>query len=314
MTLGTLAGERVLVTGGAGFIGSHLVEGLLADGAVVRVLDDLSTGKPGNLTRPADVELMVGDIRNPALCERACAGVRVVFHEAAICSVPRSLQDPGSTIAINVSGAANVFAAARASGADRVVYASSSSVYGDSTRLPQREGEEGEPLSLYAVSKRMDEELAASYARCFGMTLVGLRYFNVCGARQDPNGPYAAVVPRFFDACAKGEPPIIFGDGLQTRDFVYVGDVVRANLLAATAKLTGASVMNIGGGNAVTVNDLAEAICRVSGRSDLTPIHEPARAGDIVHSVADCTRAAELLGFRAAMSLADGLARIAADR
>ncbi len=304
-----IAGARVLVTGGAGFIGSHLVEGLLARGARVRVLDDLSTGSRGNV--PAEAELMVGDIRDLDACRRACQSARFVFHEAAICSVPRSMNDPGTAIAINVTGTANVLSAAREAGAERVVFASSSSVYGDSAASPQREGEEGAPLSIYAVSKRMDEELAAAYAGMFGMTIVGLRYFNVFGARQDPNGPYAAVVPRFFEAVRAGRAPRIFGDGLQTRDFVYVGDVVRANLLAAAADLRGSVAMNIGAGRATTVVDLAAAIGRIAGRPDLSAVHDPERAGDIRHSVADVARAAQLLGFKAEMALVDGLARMA---
>ncbi len=306
-----LHGTRVLVTGGAGFIGSHLVGGLLEAGALVRVLDDLSTGSRRNLER-CDVELVVGDVRDPAACIDACDGVELVFHQAAICSVARSMDDPATTIAINVAGTANVLAAARARAVSRVVYASSSSVFGDAAGLPQREGEEGVPQSIYALSKRMDEELADSHARAFGMTIVGLRYFNVFGPRQDPNGPYAAVVPRFFEACRRGERPVIYGDGLQTRDFIDVRDVVRANLLAATASLRGAYALNIASGLPTSVASLAERIAGLAGRPDLVARHEPARAGDIPHSVADTRRAKELLRFEVAHPLDDGLAALAA--
>lgn len=324
-TLAAIEGARVLVTGGAGFIGSHLVDGLVELGARVRVLDDLSSGKRDNLARHgSEVELLVGDIRDAATCLRATEGVSLVFHEAALGSVPRSMSDPATTLAVNVAGTANVFAAARTAGVARVVYASSSSVYGDSETLPKREGEEGKPLSPYALSKWMNEELAACYARCFDMSFVGLRYFNVFGPRQDPNGPYAAVVPRFFAACAAGVAPVIFGDGAQSRDFTYVGDVVRANLLAATVPLPcaignvpgaaggGSIIANIGAGGSTTVSELAETLCRVAGDGTLRPEHAPARPGDILHSTADASRALQLFGFAAEVPLREGLARIAA--
>ncbi len=317
-TFAALDGARVLVTGGAGFIGSHLVDGLVELGARVRVLDDLSSGKRENLGQHGHaVELLVGDIRDASTCLRAIEGVSLVFHEAALGSVPRSMHAPATTLAVNVAGTANVFAAARTAGVARVVYASSSSVYGDSETLPKREGEEGKPLSPYALSKWMNEELAACYARCFDMSFVGLRYFNVFGPRQDPNGPYAAVVPRFFAACAAGAAPVIFGDGAQSRDFTYVGDVVRANLLAATATLPSAAgggsiVANIGAGGSTTVSELAETLCRVAGDGTLRPQHAPARPGDILHSTADASRARQLFGFAAEVPLREGLARIAA--
>jgi nucleoside-diphosphate-sugar epimerase len=300
----------VLVTGGAGFIGSHLVDDLLDRGAEVRVLDDFSTGRRENLRQCAKrIELIEGDIRDVEICRRACAGAHYVFHEAALGSVPRSMEDPARTLAVNVAGTANVFAAARDAGVARVVYASSSSVYGDSERLPKCEGQEGRALSPYALSKQMDELLADTFARCFGMTLVGLRYFNVYGPRQDPNGPYAAVVPRFFAACSTGQPPTIFGDGSQSRDFTFVGDVVRANLLAASAsELSGARVFNIGAGGATTVTDLAWHIIRASGAS-LEPAYATPRAGDVAHSKADASAAERDLGFRANVTLNQGLLR-----
>jgi nucleoside-diphosphate-sugar epimerase len=308
MDASSFSNALVLVTGGAGFIGSHLVEGLAKAGARVRVLDDLSTGKRDNLARARGIELLEGDIRDVEVCRRACQGVAHVFHQAALGSVPRSMDDPSTTIAVNVAGTANVFAAARDAGVTRVVYASSSSVYGDSETLPKREGEEGAPLSPYALSKVMDEELAEVYARCYGMSFVGLRYFNVYGPRQDPAGPYAAVVPRFFAACASGEPPVIFGDGEQKRDFTYVGDVVRANMLAALARVSGAQVVNIGAGGSTTVTELADTIVRVT-KSGVRPRYVDERAGDVRFSQADTRRARELLGWQAEIQLADGLAK-----
>src|SRR5262245_39452117 len=233
----------VLVTGGAGFIGSHLVDALLERGAKVRVLDSFATGFRRNLEHCASrIELLEGDIRDTGTCRRASEGTQYVFHQAALGSVPRSVDDPATSIAVNVAGTANVFAAARDAGVSSVVYASSSAVYGDSERMPKREGQEGRPLSPYATSKWMNEELAEVYTRCYGIRFVGLRYFNVYGPRQDPSGPYAAVVPRFFEAAAERRAPVIFGDGLQSRDFTFVADVVEANLLAAGTKADGAHV------------------------------------------------------------------------
>jgi nucleoside-diphosphate-sugar epimerase len=300
----------VLVTGGAGFIGSHLCDALVDRGAKVRVLDNLSTGKRENLARSRDrVELIEGDIRDLAACRRACEGVAIVFHQAALGSVPRSMADPATSIAINVAGTANVLAAARDAAVSRVVYASSSSVFGDSERLPKREGEEGRPLSPYALSKRMNEELGDVFSRAFGLAAVGLRYFNVYGPRQDPSGPYAAVVPRFFDACARGEAPTIFGDGSQSRDFTFVEDAVRANLLAAGAPVERCGrAYNVGSGRAATVVDLARAIAALMGVTS-QPRFEPARAGDVMRSLASTADAEEALGFRAAVMLEEGLRR-----
>ena len=299
----------VLVTGGGGFIGSHLVDGLLDRGASVRVLDNFATGFRRNLEHCAsDIELIEGDIRDLEVCKRAAAGVRYVFHQAALGSVPRSVDDPATSIAVNVAGTSNVFAAARDAGVRSVVYASSSAVYGDSERMPKREGQEGRPLSPYATSKWMNEELAEVYARCYGMRFVGLRYFNVYGPRQDPGGPYAAVVPRFFEAAGLRRAPVIFGDGLQSRDFTFVADVVEANLLAADTAADGAHVCNIGAGSTTTVKELADSICRIMG-SDVLAIHEPPRAGDVRHSQADASRARELFGFKALTSLDEGLTR-----
>ncbi len=304
------SGARVLVTGGAGFIGSHLVDALLGRGARVRVLDDLSNGKRANLAHCADrIEFVEGDIRDPGTCAGACREVGVVFHQAALGSVPRSMKDPSSSIAVNVGGTANVFAAARDAGVRRVVYASSSSVYGDSTRLPKREGEEGRPLSPYALSKVVDEELAEVFARCYGLELVGLRYFNVYGPRQDPDGPYAAVVPLFFRAYLTGAAPIIFGDGAQSRDFTFVADAVAANLLGAAAPSSACGkAYNVAGGNQTSVNDLAEAVRQAVGAGP-PPKHEPPRAGDVLHSAADLSLSGRELGYAPRVGLAEGLRR-----
>lgn len=300
----------VLVTGGAGFIGSHLCDALVQRGARVRVLDNLSTGKLGNIERSFDrVDFIEGDIRDREACRRACEGAAIVFHQAALGSVPRSMEDPATSLAVNVSGTANVFAAAREAGARRVVYASSSSVFGDSDRLPKREGEEGRPLSPYALSKRMNEELGDLFTRVFGLETVGLRYFNVYGPRQDPRGPYAAVVPRFFDACARGEAPTIFGDGAQSRDFTFVADAVRANLLAAGAPASRCGrAYNVGAGRTASVLELATAISDVMGVS-LPPKHEPPRAGDVRHSLASTADAEEALGYVAQVTLLEGLSQ-----
>jgi len=299
-------GLSVLVTGGAGFIGSHLVDALLARGARVRVLDDFSTGRRENLP---DVDVIEGDIRDARVCRAACTGMDYVFHQAALGSVPRSLVDPASTMAVNVTGTANVFAAAREAGVRRVVYASSSSVYGDAGAVVKREGEEGRPLSPYAASKVMGEEMAEVFSRCFGQELIGLRYFNVYGPRQSPDGPYAAVVPRFFRSCLEGEAPVIHGDGEQSRDFTYVGDAVLANLLAAGAPPEACGrAFNVARGERTTVNELAARVRELAG-SGAPPRHEPPRPGDVLHSQADPSLAQDRLGFRAGVDLRAGLER-----
>jgi nucleoside-diphosphate-sugar epimerase len=303
---------RVLVTGGAGFIGSHLVEALVARKARVRVLDNFCTGRRENLSDCLDqIELLEGDILDADACRRACEGVEVVFHEAALGSVPRSLKDPATSLAVNIQGTVQVMVAAKSAGAKRVVYASSSSVYGDSTVMPKREGQEGRPLSPYALSKRVDEEVADTFARCYGMELIGLRYFNVYGPRQDPSGPYAAVVPRFFQACVQGVAPTIYGDGTQSRDFTFVQDVVEANLLAAAAPTAACGrAYNVGAGNSVSVNDLATLICEITG-AKVSPRYEPARSGDVPFSLASTEDVRAALGFQAKFSISEGLRRTA---
>jgi nucleoside-diphosphate-sugar epimerase len=302
-----LDGVPVLVTGGAGFIGSHLVDALLARGARVRVLDDLSTGRRENLSD--SVELVEGDIREARVCRAACSGVAYVFHQAALGSVPRSISDPATTVAVNVTGTANMFAAARDAKVRRVVYASSSSVYGDAESILKREGEEGRPISPYAASKVVNEELADVFARCYGMEMVGLRYFNIYGPWQAPDGPYAAVIPRFFRACLAGEAPVIYGDGGQSRDFTFVEDAVLANLLAAGAPAEACGrAYNVARGERTTVAELAERVREAVG-SGLPPRHEPPRPGDVPHSQADPSAAEARLGFRARVGLREGLER-----
>ncbi len=303
-------GKSVLVTGGAGFIGSHLVETLAGFGAVVRVLDDLSSGHKANL-EPAmakgRVELRVGDIRDLDTCHSACLGQAVVFHQAARGSVPRSLEDPATTIAVNVMGTANVLTAARDAAVERTVYASSSSVYGDSDVLPKREGEEGQPLSPYALSKVMNEQLAGVFGSCFGLECIGLRYFNVYGPRQDPEGPYAAVIPRFLKACLAGRRPLVFGDGAQSRDFTFVGDAVAANLLAGQASSSSCGrAYNVGSGRRSTILELAEKIGALTSAPSGVDF-QPPREGDVLHSCADLRRVAEL-GYRPGTTLEEGLA------
>lgn len=303
-------GLPVAVTGGAGFIGSHLVDALVERGAKVTVLDDLSTGFEANLEGARSrVRFLKGDIRDFEACRAAVEGSGYVFHLAARGSVPRSMADPVPTIDINVRGTATVFAACRDAKIPAVIYASSSSVYGDSTTLPKREGAEGRPLSPYALSKVAGEQLAEVFSRCYGMRILGLRYFNVFGPRQDPNGPYAAVVPRFFSAIRRGEAPVIYGDGEQSRDFTYVSDVVHANLLAAGAP-DGAwgRAYNVAPGGGATITALARAILAACGGGP-APVHSTPRPGDILHSRADSSAAASAFGFRAEVSLEEGIRR-----
>jgi nucleoside-diphosphate-sugar epimerase len=306
--ISALYGRSALVTGGAGFIGSHLVDALVAAGVSIRVLDHLSSGRRENLADAVKaIDFIEGDIRDLPTVRSACEVTELVFHLAAVGSVPRSMRDPAHTFAANVGGTANVFAAARDAGVHRVIYASSSSVYGDSETLPKREGEEGRPLSPYALSKRMNEELADAFTRCYGMELIGLRYFNVFGPRQDPEGPYAAVIPRFFAACLRGEGAVIYGDGKQSRDFTFVADAVAANLQAATAPSEACGrAYNVAGGRAVKVLELARAVLEIVG-GGAPPRHEPPLPGDIRHSLADLTRTRSGLGYEATTDLATGL-------
>jgi UDP-N-acetylglucosamine/UDP-N-acetylgalactosamine 4-epimerase len=308
-------GRTVLVTGGAGFIGSHLVENLLERGIQVRVLDNLSSGKKENLlnlgtgqwSADKDFELIQGDIRDQDAVTKAAAGVDAIFHEAALGSVPRSVEDPATTQHVNADGTLNVMLAARHHGIGRVVYASSSSVYGNSEALPKREGEEGFPLSPYALTKQVNESYARLFHDLYGLETVGLRYFNVYGPRQDPTSQYAAVIPLFISRLLSKKPPTIHGSGQQSRDFTFVADVVEANLCALDAPVSAlGSAYNIGRGDRVTILELIQALQDLL-RTDVIPVHDPPRAGDVMHSSADCSRARAMLGFSAKYTLKEGL-------
>lgn len=308
MPIPNLEGVGVLVTGGAGFIGSHLVDEVLARGARVRVLDNLATGLEQNLAHlEGTIEWHRADLRDLEACRRAVDGMELVFHQGALGSVPRSLEDPATSIAVNVGGTTNLFTACRDAGARRVVYASSSSVYGDHPGLPKVEGREGSPLSPYALSKRICEEVCEVFTRCFGVEIVGLRYFNVYGPRQRPDGPYAAVIPRFFDAYRTSKAPKIFGDGEQSRDFTFVADAVRANLLAAGAPASSCGrSYNVAAGQRTTLNELVFSIRELMGGGDEPRYDEP-RAGDVRHSLANLDQAEAGIGYRPLCELAEGL-------
>ena len=300
-----------LVTGGAGFIGSHVVRRLLADGRPVRVVDDLSTGSLDNLSGVLDqVDVIRGDLSDPDVAERAVQGVDTAFHLAALGSVPRSLLDPWRSHVANVDATVRLLVAAQRAGVRRVVYSSSSSVYGDTPTLPKGEAVEPLPRSPYAASKLSGEQYVLSFARGGLVEGVALRYFNVFGPRQDPNGPYAAVIPAFFEAALRGGTASVNGDGLQTRDFTFVDNVVDANLAAATgpaARVSG-QVVNIGAGGRTSLLDLLGMMEQVTGRSILTA-HRPARAGDVKDSLADLTRAHAVLGYTPRVTLREGLER-----
>jgi UDP-glucose 4-epimerase len=302
--------DLVLVTGGAGFIGSHLVRGLLARGARVRVLDDLSSGKRANLADVAqDVDLRVADVRDPAACASACAGVSVVYHQGARPSVPRSVDDPQGSFDVNVVGTHNLLLAARAAGARRLVFASSSSVYGHQPELPKHERMPPMPASPYAAQKLAAEQLGLAFARSMGLEVVALRYFNVFGPRQDPQSAYAAVIPAFATALLSGQAPTIHGDGEQTRDFTFVDDVVRANLAAGERPGASGNTVNVAAGRRTSLLDLFRHLARLTGREDVTPVHTPTRQGDVRDSLASIDLAREVIGWRPEVTLEDGLRR-----
>jgi UDP-glucose 4-epimerase len=302
---------KALVTGGGGFIGSNLVRALLARGDDVRVLDNFSTGSRANLAGlEHDVHLVEGDLRSYERVHAAVRGVEVVFHQGALPSVPRSVQDPLTTTAVNIEGTLNVLLAARDEGVRRIVNASSSSVYGNTGALPRVETQAPDPISPYAVAKLAAERFCTSFSRVYGMEIVSLRYFNVFGPRQDPTSQYAAVLPRFIRAVAAGEQVTIYGDGEQSRDFTFVDNVVGANLLAADAQGVGGEILNIATGGSVTVNALADAIGELLGKQ-VEKAYEPAREADVRASWADVAEAKRLLGFEPQIDFADGLRRTA---
>lgn len=299
---------QALVTGGAGFIGSHLVDALLAAGARVRVLDDLSSGHADNLAQAAAAELTVGSVCDFETVQRLVAGCDVVFHQAAIASVPRSVADPRGSHAVNVGGTVNVLEAARHAGVRRVVLAGSAAVYGTRDDAAH-EDDLPAPASPYAVEKLAAEHYMRVWPALYGVSTVTLRYFNVFGPRQDPASPYSGVVSIFADRLRDGRPVTIFGDGEQTRDFVAVDDVVRANLAAAASPHTGALVANVARGQATSLNTLYATLAGLLGGPQ-TPEYGPVRAGDVRHSLADVARAREALGFSAQTSIEAGLARL----
>ena len=308
--------KRILVTGGAGFIGSNLVEHLLKKGFQVVVLDNFATGKRENLTEftgnPA-FTLIEGDIRNMDDCRRAVMGADYVFHEAALGSVPRSIKDPATSTAVNVSGFVNMLFAAFEAKVKRFIYASSSSVYGDCTDSPKVEVRTGTPLSPYALTKSVNEQFAANFAKVYGMECIGLRYFNVFGRRQDPEGAYAAVIPKFSAALLKHEAPVINGDGSYSRDFTFVDDVVQANIKAMEAGSQAVNqVYNVACSTETTLNELFNIIKNELSVFDpeistITPEYAPVRPGDIPHSLADISKGAELLGYAPQYSVKEGL-------
>ncbi len=302
---------RYLVTGGAGFIGSNLVERLVDSGHEVVVLDDFSTGRRENLEPYLDrIALVEGSLTNAAACTEAVTGADYVLHQAAIPSVPRSIRDPVGTNAANVDGTVNILFAARKAGVRRVIYAASSSAYGDTEELPKHEGMVPHPRSPYAVQKLAGEHYCSAFAASFGLETVALRYFNIFGPRQDPASEYSAVIPKFVAAALRGAPPTIYGDGEQTRDFTYIENAVNANLLAceAPADAVSGQVFNVGCGERISLNRLWVEIRDLTGARAEAVYAEP-RPGDVRDSLASLERSAEALGYRPAIDLREGLRR-----
>jgi UDP-N-acetylglucosamine 4-epimerase len=313
-----ISGANILVTGGAGFIGSNLIEALLSQKNRVCCMDNFSTGKRENieafLVHP-EFTLMEGDIRNGQDCRKAVAGMDFVLHEAALGSVPRSINDPVTTTEVNITGFVNMLIAARDAGIRRFVYAASSSTYGDHPALPKQEDIIGKPLSPYAITKYVNELYADVFARLFGMQTIGLRYFNVFGKRQDPDGDYAAVIPRFIKALIHHQAPVIHGDGTQSRDFTYIENVVAINQLALLVDHPEAlnTVYNVAVGENTTLNQLYEHLLHhlsvlVPDIKQLKPVNGPPRTGDVKHSLASIDKARKLLGYQPAYNLGQGLA------
>jgi len=315
--------RKWLVTGAAGFIGSHLVENLLVLGQTVVGLDNFCTGSQNNLEIVKDLvgnenaarfTMKTGDIRDIETCREACEGVDIVLHQAALGSVPRSIKDPEATHATNVDGFFNIILAAKDAGIERFVYASSSSIYGDEPNLPKVEDRIGKPLSPYALSKLVNEQTAAVFARTYGFRSIGLRYFNVFGPRQDPEGPYAAVIPRWFSALANGERPVIYGDGKTSRDFCFVANAVQANILAATAEKDEAwnQVYNVACGKQTTLEELFAMIRNAVAENfpeaaAIEPLYQDFRPGDIRHSLADIGKARMLFDYEPEFHVREGL-------
>jgi nucleoside-diphosphate-sugar epimerase len=300
---------NTLVTGGAGFIGSHVATRLVELGHRVRVLDDFSTGRRENLAHlEGKTELLEADIRNPQVCMRACEGIDFVFHHAAIPSVPKSIDDPQASHDANVNGTFNILRAAARQKVRRVIYAGSSSVYGDIEESPKHEGLRPAPLSPYAVQKLTGELYCTAFYHCWGLETITLRYFNVFGQRQDPHSTYAAVMPAFVTAILRGEPPTVFGDGEQTRDFTCIDNVVHGNMLAMQAKETHGEAVNVACGDEISVNEVIAVINRLLG-TGATARHVDPRPGDVRHSRADVRLAKTVLGFEPVVGFEEGLRR-----
>jgi UDP-glucose 4-epimerase len=299
-----------LITGVAGFIGSNIARALLEQGATVRGVDNFVTGKRANLEDLNGLDFIEGTIEDPATCARACNGVEFVFHEAALASVPRSVEDPVSSNSSNVTGTLNVLVAARNAGVRRVVYAGSSSAYGDQPTLPKREDMSPDPISPYAVSKLAGEHYMRSFTRVYGLETVTIRYFNVFGPHQDPSSQYSGVLAKFSLGMLEGRTPVIYGDGTQSRDFTYIENVVNANLLAMAApgERVSGGVFNVATEQRITLNDAVQSLRELTGYTG--PVeYAPARAGDIAHSLADISRARAAFGYQPTVNFHEGLRR-----
>jgi UDP-glucose 4-epimerase len=300
---------NVLVTGGAGFIGSNLTETLLQKGHFVRVLDDFSTGKRENLIFDKaypSLESVEGDIRDLGTCQKAVEGMKYVFHQGALPSVQRSVEDPETSNAVNAGGTLNILLAAREKGAKRVIYASSSSVYGDTPTLPKHEEMPCDPLSPYALQKYIGEQYCRLFYQLYGLETISLRYFNIFGPKQDPNSLYSAVIPKFIDALLQGRPPIIFGDGEQSRDFTYIENVVQANLLAMSAGHLHGEAINIACGERTSLNQLLNVLKKILG-SKVSPSYQEPQQGDVRHSLADIRKGKERIKYEPKVGIEIGL-------
>jgi len=300
---------KFLVTGGAGFIGSHITERLLAGGHQVRILDNFSTGKRENIPVSDAVSVIEGDVGDFNTVREWMEGIEVVYHEAAIASVPETVGNPLGSERTNYRGTLNVLEAARQAGVRRVIFACTAAVYGDLPELPKTEDMPVRPLSPYAVDKLAAEHACQVYAQLYGLETVALRYFNVFGPRQDPSSPYSGVISIFADNISKGKQPDIFGDGEQTRDFVYVADVVEANILAASAPAASGRAINVATGSTITINELLRTVCRIRG-APFDPGYLPAREGDIRHSCADISLARTLLDWAPSVDFETGLRKL----
>jgi nucleoside-diphosphate-sugar epimerase len=301
--------SKVLVTGGAGFIGSNLTEALLKKGHSVRVIDNFSTGKKENLVfheAYSSLEIIEGDICDSSFCQRAMKDIEYVFHQAALASVQRSVEDPLSSNAVNVGGTLNILFSARDAGVKKLIYASSSSIYGDTPTLPKKEDMPPNPLSPYALQKYVGEQYCRLFFQLYGLETISLRYFNIFGPKQDPTSIYSAVIPKFIDALVKGHPPMIFGDGEQSRDFTYVDNVVQANLLAMSVEHLNGEVVNIACGKRTSLNQLLNILKGILG-SKVSAVYQEPRKGDVKHSLADINKGKKILNYDPKIGIEVGL-------